>query len=180
VNDPKIWKPATIGGILLGVLTAIPGMDIGCCIWIIGGGMLAAHLYVKEASSAVKLGQGILLGLLSGAIGTLIYAPVQLPIFLNFMKSPEFTKQLQHFIDTFPEMAGNDPKAMMDLASSEGFRAFAAVMFLTLRLSLHCLLAMVGGGLGVAIFEKRSPGNPPPQSWNGEPPESLPPPPPES
>ena len=43
---PKL-QPAFFGGLFIGVLSALPIINIGnccCCLWVIGGGVLAAYL----------------------------------------------------------------------------------------------------------------------------------------
>jgi len=71
MNKDSFLKSALIGGVALGVLSALPvlgAVNCLCCAWVIGGGMFAAHLYVKEAQLPVTLGTGVLLGLLAGVI----------------------------------------------------------------------------------------------------------------
>src|SRR6059036_1044136 len=78
-------KAALIGGVALGILSVIPLLNMVncfCCAWVIGGGILAANLYVKGSIEAVTLGRGLVLGLLTGAIGgvveTLFSTPLQM------------------------------------------------------------------------------------------------------
>ena len=42
---PKL-QPALFGGLFIGVLSALPIINIGncCCLWVIGGGVLATYL----------------------------------------------------------------------------------------------------------------------------------------
>jgi hypothetical protein len=41
-------KAAVIGGAVAGVLSAIPILSNCCCLWAIGGGLLAVFLYAKN------------------------------------------------------------------------------------------------------------------------------------
>ena len=40
-------QPAVLGGVFIGVLSALPLISAGnccCCLWVIGGGVVAAYL----------------------------------------------------------------------------------------------------------------------------------------
>src|SRR6266850_783593 len=75
-------KPALLGGLIMGVLSAIPIIYYCCCIWSIGGGALAAYLYIKSSPTPVKMGDGAMVGGLAGGVGALIYLVVGLPILI--------------------------------------------------------------------------------------------------
>lgn len=52
MNQEGMLKPALTGGVLLGILSALPfvsAFNCLCCAWVIGGGMLAAHLFVSSS-----------------------------------------------------------------------------------------------------------------------------------
>ena len=52
--------------------------NIACCILVVGGGFLAAYLYMKDAPPSAKppLGDGLKLGLLTGLIGAVAFTTV--------------------------------------------------------------------------------------------------------
>lgn len=165
MNRDNIWKPAIIGGILLGVLSSLPLLNCGCCAWVIGGGFLAAYLYVKESPLVVSLGQGAILGLLAGAIGTVVIALFTIPLILL---SPEGTggiaEQIQQVMDQIPGFPDESRESMAELASQEGFLKIVLITSIFAQLVFNCLFAMLGGALGVAIFEKRKTGGTSPQT----------------
>ena len=179
MNLENMWKPAAIGGILLGVLSSLPVLNCACCAWVIGGGFLAAYLYVKESSTMVALGKGVSLGLLVGIIGTVIVALFQIPLLLM---SPEgsrsFIVQVQQMIDKMPGFPVENREEFIKLTSQEGFATFFYIVSMVIQLVANCVMAMLGGILGVALFEKRKPVDPYSEEPGNEPPVSLPPPPP--
>ena len=73
-------KPALLGGLIVGVLSAIPFINYCCCIWSIGGGVLAAYLYIKSSQTPVAMGEGAMVGGMAGAVGAVIYLILGLPI----------------------------------------------------------------------------------------------------
>src|SRR5215204_5655819 len=73
-------KPALIGGVVVGLLSAIPFLNYCCCIWAIGGGALACFLYIKSSPVPVRPGDGAMIGAMAGLVGAVIYLVIGLPI----------------------------------------------------------------------------------------------------
>ncbi len=173
MNGENIWKPAIIGGILLGVLSSIPYLNCACCAWIIGGGLLASYLFVKESPFAVTLGRGVSLGFLTGVIGTVVVALFSIPLILM---SPEGSRgaaeQIRQMMEQMPGFPAESREALNELISRDGFLTIIYISSMVFQLVVNCLLAMLGGALGVALFEKRKPGD-----AGSRPPDTLPPPP---
>src|ERR1044071_7345299 len=77
------FRPALIGGVLLGLLSVIPFvnvLNVCCCLWAILGGMLASYLYVKSSPTPATPGDGAVLGAIAGAIGAAISLVLGIPI----------------------------------------------------------------------------------------------------
>ena len=145
-------KPALLGGLIVGVLSAIPLVQYCCCIWSIGGGALAAFLYIKGSAVPVKTGDGAVVGGMAGVIGGIIYIVIGLP-FAIFFGMAAMEEQLSNSGVHLP-FSG---MILMIVASIVG------AIFLA-------LLATLGGVIGVAIFEKRKDGGaPPPPNYGSAP-----------
>jgi len=69
-----MFIPALIGGAVAGFLSAIPFFNCLCCIWIIGGAMLAAYLLAKDYPVALSAGDGALVGIFTGIIAAAVQA----------------------------------------------------------------------------------------------------------
>jgi hypothetical protein len=67
-------QPAVFGGLFIGVLSALPLINIAncCCLWVIGGGVLATYLLQQNQPYAITAADGALVGLLAGLIGGVI------------------------------------------------------------------------------------------------------------
>jgi hypothetical protein len=82
--EPNKIKPAAIGGVALGLLSAIPivnFVNICCCAWALGGGFLAAFLYNKEnGGRGITPGDGATLGAIAGGIAAPIYLVIGVPL----------------------------------------------------------------------------------------------------
>ena len=65
-------QPAFWGGLFIGVLSALPIVNVGnccCCLWVICGGALAAYLRQQNSPVQIEAAEGALVGLMAGAIG---------------------------------------------------------------------------------------------------------------
>ncbi len=180
MNQEGMLKPALIGGVLLGFLSAMPvlqAFNCLCCAWVIGGGILAAHLYVRGAATVVTLGTGVLLGLLTGAIGAVVDTLFTIPIHLALRPfGMGFAEQMRHALDQLPNIPAESRDALRSFfADGRGIGIFFIILTGFFKLIVYGIVGMLGGAIGVAIFEKRKPGAEPPPP---QPPINLPPPPP--
>ena len=145
-------KPALLGGLVVGLLSAIPFVNYCCCIWAIGGGALAGFLYIKDSPSPVPTGDGAVVGALAGVVGGLIYLVIGLPI---------------AFVFGAAEMEAQLGRSGIELP----FSGTLLLVFGALVGALCLLvLATLGGVLSIPIFEKRKDGSmPPPPPATGDP-----------
>ena len=183
MNQDSFLKSALIGGVALGVLSALPllgAVNCLCCAWVIGGGMLAAHLYVKDSPNPVTLGTGVLLGLLAGVIGAVVDTLFTIPLHMALSGSALMTEQLRGLADEFPNLPVEWRDMMRSLASGgTAMGGFLVVVGAFLKLVVYGIVAMLGGALGVAVFEKRKIGTQGPDVRPPyEPPGGITPPPP--
>ena len=183
MNETGMLKPALIGGVLLGVLSVIPGINLVncfCCAWVIGGGIVASYLYVKASPEAVTLGRGVGLGLLTGAIGAVVHTIFSIP--LNFVMAKlgadamdSVRKMMEGMTDLPPEAREALNRIFSNTPSASLLRVMITGLF---NLVMYPVAAMIGGALGVALFEKRRTGAEPPPPAGSFPPPPPPSPPP--
>jgi hypothetical protein len=175
MNEEGMLKPVLIGGILLGVLSSLRYLNFPCCccIWIIGGGVLAAYVYVREAALPVTLGRGAALGLFSGIIGTVVSAVFQAPRYL--INKAGLGDQIRHNIDQMPNVSAESRQMISAMLDREGIISLIIVFTFISMIIAYCVLAMAGGMIGVALFEKRTRDpEPPPTPVDIEPPTETP------
>jgi hypothetical protein len=181
MNENKMLRPALIGGVSLGVLSALPiiGMfNCLCCAWVIAGGMLAAHLYVKDSPVVVTLGRGALLGLFTGFIGSIVSLIFSIPLnFLVRSGGMNVMEQLRERMNTMPNIPPETRALFDSLASRGDLSAMLLIFGAIFTLIIFCIFAMLGSTIGVAIFEKRKIGTPPQNPTTYDTPVNLPPPP---
>jgi hypothetical protein len=159
-------KPAILGGLLVGFLSAIPFVNIGnacCCLWALLGGALASLLYIKASPSRVTAGDGAILGVLAGVIGAAIYIVVGIP--LNIFLGPTIIRLINGLV-----WAALNPQQRMLMRQMQAGQTVIAIILKGLIWAiLLVVFSTIGGLLGVPIFEKRKGGAdaPPPQNFGG-------------
>ncbi len=158
--DSGRLQPAFYGGLLIGVLSALPVVSAGnccCCLWVVAGGMLAVYLRQQNSPFAVTSAEGALVGLLAGVIGAVIGVIISIPI--EAMMGPFQRQLIQRIIESRPDFPA-ETRDMIERASAGG-RGVAAVAFkLIFSLVVGAIFGMLGGLLGVAVFKRDAP--PPP------------------
>ena len=145
------FKPALLGGLIVGLLSAIPILNYCCCVWAIGGGGLASYLYIKSSPTRIGTGDGAMLGGLAGVIGAVLYLIIGVPI-AYFVSGAQMEEMMTRMNVQLP---------------FTGFLLFLVSGLLGGVILL--VLAVVGGLIAVPIFEKRTdaPPPPPPQDFAG-------------
>jgi hypothetical protein len=183
MNDTGLLRPALIGGVLLGILSVIPGIHLVncfCCAWVIGGGILAAHFYVKSSPVPVTLGRGVALGLLTGAVGAVVDTLFSIPLHVLMARvGANVAEQARKTLESIPEMPAEARDLLSRIFSDAGSTSLLLVtVAFFFKLVVYPVMAMLGGAVGVALFEKRTTGGAPPAAPYVPPPVVPPPPPP--
>jgi hypothetical protein len=146
-------QPAIIGGVALGVLSALPVVNIAnlcCCLWVICGGAVAVFV-LQQRQGAVTPGEGAVVGLLAGVAGTFVYLLLAIPI--NLFMAP-FQRQMMERLAELPNM----PPWLRDLADRPP-EPLPILLFLdfVIRLFVHSLFSTLGGVLGAMLFGRKAP-----------------------
>jgi hypothetical protein len=158
---PPRMHPAVFGGIFIGVLSALPIINIAncCCLWVIGGGVLATYLMQQNFPYAVTAADGALVGLLAGLLGGILGVLLSVPI--EMMMGPVQQRLLERLILSNPDV----PQETRTMLENMAARSQSAVMFglrLVFGTVVGAVFGMLGGLLGVALFKKNVPPPPPP------------------
>ncbi|HEX8282505.1 MAG TPA: hypothetical protein VF588_04085 [Pyrinomonadaceae bacterium] len=153
-------KPALIGGVILGILSAIPAVNYCCCIWAIVGGIIAANIYIKQSPTPVQPGDGAVLGAIAGGIGVVLIFVLGIP--LNLILGAALMPLLQGMVPP-------DQAEQMNQMMAAGVGIASAIKSALIVSVLAVIFSAIGGLIGVAIFEKRKggAGAPPPPPAGG-------------
>jgi len=148
---PEMFMPALIGGGVAGVLSGIPLFNCLCCLWIIGGAMLASYLLAKNSPVALSAGDGAIVGAFSGIIAAVMQALISIPF-------AKFTADLmQKALEYLPEYTEEMPPGLENLMRGGEEGTSISLFFLGLVISaiVFALLGVLGGIIGISLFGKK-------------------------
>jgi hypothetical protein len=153
-DAPQKLQPALYGGVFIGVLSALPLIQAGncCCLWVIGGGVLATYLLQQNHPYPVTAADGALVGLLAGLIGGVLGVLLSIPI--QMAMGPVQQQMIERLVLSNPDV----PEETKDLIRTMGARGVSAIgTFFNLILwsCVGAIFGMLGGLLGVALFKKK-------------------------
>jgi hypothetical protein len=148
-TKPSFAQPALLGGLVMGVLSALPLVNLGnvcCCLWVVSGGVVAAYLFQQNYRDPITLEQGALVGLLAGLAGAGIHFVLSIPI--GIVMAPMEQSMMRRVL----EMSGPMPPDVRDM-----FQLVGHVVGLVFMLFVGAIFSTLGGVLGSALFKKPSP-----------------------
>jgi len=152
-------KPALIGGVLLGLLSAIPVVNlvnICCCLWALIGGLLASYIYIKNSPVPARAGDGAILGVLAGLVGAVIVVIIGIPI--SIIAGGITRELLIRLIENLNPGQAETIRTQMEAGSTIPGAIVNGIILAVLLV----IFSTIGGLLGVPIFEKRKGPIPPP------------------
>jgi hypothetical protein len=153
-------KPALIGGGLLGVLSVIPfvsAVNLCCCLWAILGGMLATYLYTKNSAAPATAADGAVLGALAGVVGAVVYIVLGIPV--GSAMGPTMRNMI---VEMIARLDPRQAEMLRQNFEAQGTSITPIIINVLIGAALLFFFAVIGGLLGVPIFEKRKAGPPPP------------------
>ena len=148
------YQPAILGGVLIGVLSALPvvnWVNVCCCAWVIAGGMLTVYLQQQRTPLPVETADGVIGGLLAGLIGAVIFLIFN--SILMAMSGAMMEQQLRQALETAPDLPPEARDMMLRMFTGGG----VLVLTIAITLPLYAVFSMLGALLGLAIFRKKTP-----------------------
>ena len=158
-TPPKL-QPALYGGLFIGILSALPFVNVCCCLWMVTGGAIAVYLMQQNYAYPITAADGALVGLLAGMVGAVVSGLLSIPI--SMAMGPLLQDMVQGWIVNNPEIPAETKsmiEQMMDRSASPTVIGTIAGILMTMVVG--SILAMLGGLLGVALFKKKDAPPPP-------------------
>jgi hypothetical protein len=189
-EKPEMIQAALIGGVFLGVASALPILEwvnCACCILVIGGGLLASFIYLRDYPSQapqVTYGDGALLGVFTGIVGGLVWTIVEIPLAYLQLKlglDVDDLAELEELLSD-PDIPPVLQEVMKSILSGGALSVGIIVIGIIAHLLIAVVFACIGAIIGVAIFQPKppvvqqapaAPSTPPPPS--PAPPQKVPP-----
>jgi ABC-type phosphate transport system permease subunit len=160
--SPSKLQPALLGGVTIGVLSALPVINLAncCCAWILFGGALAAYLMQQNHPEPIMIGDGAVVGLLAGIVGAFVWLIASIPIGIAMapFQSRMAQETLRNTADIPPAL-----RALLEEFSGAPAIGLGMIVMFFLMLVICTLFGMLGGLFGALMFRKaQAPVVPPP------------------
>ena len=153
---PSKIQPALIGGVAIGVLSALPVINLAncCCAWILFGGGLAAYLMQQNHPEPILIGDGAIVGLMAGMIGAFVWLIASVPI--NLALAPFQSRLAQETLRNASDMAPELRQFFENFANGPVIGLGLLIGFF-LMLAISTMFGMLGGLFGALLFRKSPP-----------------------
>lgn len=145
-----------LGGLFIGVCSALPIVSLGncCCLWVTGGGFLAAYVLAQNEPDAMSVRRGAAVGFGAGVVGAVVWLLASLG--LDAVLGPLERRVLGEIVGTARDMPPN-VRAWLESASADAGSAFKYALMFGLLLFVGTPFAAFGGVLGAAFFRSDVP-----------------------
>jgi hypothetical protein len=161
MTTPAKTQPALLGGAVIGVLSALPVINVAncCCAWILFGGALAAYLMQQNHPEPIQTGDGAVVGFMAGAIGAAIGSLLSIPI--GLMMGPFQSRLLQRTLANAQDMPVEVRGFFESLAHGPGeggapfiLMGLGWILGFVFWLVVSSIFGTLGGILGAIMFRK--------------------------
>jgi hypothetical protein len=159
-----------LGGLFIGVLSALPIVNLAncCCLWILGGGAIAAYLTQQQHPAPFGLMDGARVGFRAGVFGAVVwlFASTVVDLMLAPLQQSAADLMLRSATDIPPEVR----EWLENIGNSASLPARMIIGFF-FQLFIAAPFAALGGLLGAAVFARPAdPRSMQPPSTDHEPP----------
>ena len=147
-------QASLLGGLFIGVLSALPVVSWGncCCLWIVSGGVIAAYLDQQNDPRTTTLGRGARAGFMAGIVGAAVW--LVLSLVLDAVLAPVRERVMGELVRVARDMPPEARAALESIGASSPLGY--AFDFLVL-LFVGSLFSTLGGVMGAAFFRNDVP-----------------------
>jgi hypothetical protein len=152
---PRRLFPAVVGGLFMGLMSALPIIGLGnciCCLWIVSGGFLAAYLSQQDHPSPITTADGALVGFLAGVLGAVFGTIIAVPI--EAMMGPMQAQVVRRVLNSRGDIPPGVREMFENLQTGGASIVIGAIIRFCMMLVLGAIFSTIGGIFG-AIFTRR-------------------------
>ena len=145
------YQPALLGGLFIGVLSALPIIGIAncCCLWVILGGMLTTYLDQQNTPLPIETSAAAMGGLIAGAIGAVVNAFAGAASLM--MMGGIQQDALDQVLSNIPDVPPDTVEMVRSLATGPNL----ALISLAVTVPLYAVFGLLGALLGTVFFRKK-------------------------
>ena len=170
-EKPSKLRSVILGGLIIGAISGIPGLNLlncCCCAGILLGGAISVYLYKQEFTHEMppmESSDALILGIISGIIGALITTFLGAMITLVFGQIE--TEMVRNLLDklenqgTFPQSLIDKLRNQFEETIKEGRTVGGILGSMIIDLIIFPIFSMLGGLIGFGIFGKKKETIPP-------------------
>ncbi len=152
-SAPRRFFPALIGGLFIGVLSSLPVINIAnlcCCLWVVGGGFVAAYLALQDHPRALTPSDGATVGLLAGILGAVVWAIASVPI--QALMGPLQAQLVERALDNARDLPPDIREWMHSLSvSARSMTVISTLLGFIFMMAVGAVFSTAGGIVG-ALF----------------------------
>ena len=164
------WKDAILAALLVavpaGLLSAVSVLSWGCCLWVVGGAVLAIVLYHRRAPGfLLETRSGVRIGAVAGLIAAYssVIATAIWRVFARYVLHQGYAidqfydaviQQSTAFVKTNPDAEAQWHAYVHFLMSPDGRAAYTLINAATTSVGI-ILFSAIGGALGVRLLAPR-------------------------
>jgi hypothetical protein len=166
------WKDAILAALFVavpaGLLSAVSVLSWGCCLWVVGGAVLAIAVYHRRAPAfLLETRSGVRIGAVAGLIAAYssVIASAIWRVFARYVLHQgdaidqfydSVIKQSTALVQTNPEAQAQWHSYVHFLMSADGRAAYTLMNAATTSVGI-ILFSALGGALGVRLLAPRKP-----------------------
>jgi len=137
IDINKMKMPALVGGVVAGILSGIPYVNVCCCLFFIGGGAIAAWMLIGKIGK-IELEDGAIVGAISGVIAGVIASILDFIVIVVLMGG---TTML-------------DDASMMGMGEVLAVSAVSGFVMMIIQGIIFVILGAIFGAIGGVIVAK--------------------------
>ena len=154
------FQPALLGGLFIGILSALPGISFGnccCCLWVLTGGMLTTYLLQGRQDTPVETSEVMVQGLIAGVVGGILAGIISVALqpIIGPWQQQMAAQMMERFQNALPPESRQqfDEAMRQQGAGSVQVEMLRSLMFVP----VSAAFATAGAALGLAFFRKKMP-----------------------
>lgn len=146
------FQPALLGGLFIGVLSALPVIGIAncCCLWVILGGILTTYLQQQATPAPLEASSAALSGLIAGAIGGVISSVAGM-MFLRLVGGGDSQQAIEQALSNIPNLPPETAEWVQSLTQGSTM----ALVSMLVTVPVYAVFGLLGALLGLAFFRKK-------------------------
>jgi hypothetical protein len=154
------FKGAFVSGLVAAILSLLPVVGFGSCLWLLGTGAASVWLYQRRIPGAyVTPGIGMRIGAVSGVVAYAAYAVWEV---LGFARNSsevqrKLVEQMEKSVASSPDPQAREiMRQFIGNLNTPGGLATFFVLVLAIMAIVFVVFSAGGGALGASIFRRRN------------------------